>query len=362
MSRQHAFKDINALRDKAYYLRHDFVEDMDKHLLNFESHATAHNLNVLWAPDESQLVHNILEVLPNKKYNKVCMDLEHVPASLESASQVNVVSLQNIENHYDEADTLILDADYAVAENGAVVFLDKKTSPLFNTFQNFIVIVNIDRMVVRQSDLAVLIDLKNENESPSDTKIVQYPFKKIVKDPMPMTGSLGYSQEDVKVHVIVYENGITNYMQDPFLRQAVYCIHCGKCAEVCPVSQLNKEISPIDIIKNNCLEDFSRTQSIFKQTTLCGNCQDVCPVKIPITDMLIYEMQMVNEKKDASNNRLLYNIFSKRSKMNNYNKPFMRFFLNKFLFGKNKMLYNYFSHNNSTFYNVTRISLDNPDE
>lgn len=355
-------RDLNALRAKAYYLRLDYVEDMDKHLLNFESRATSHNLNVVWALDENQLVQSIIDLLPSKKYNKICVDLEHIPSSLDSAPQVNIVSLQNIENHYDEAETIVINADFGVVENGALVFFDKKSSNLFNCFKNFIIVVNLDDFVVRQSDIRVLMDLKNDQATATDTKIIQFPFKKIEKDPMSATGSLGYTEEEVKINVILYENGITDYMLDPFLRQSLYCIHCGKCSAVCPVSQINKDITPIDIVKNNCLDIFNRTQSIFRQTTLCGNCQEVCPINIPLTDMLIYEMQLVNENKDASNNKLLYNILSKRTKMNNYNKPFMRFFLTKFLFGKNKMQYNYFSNNKSTFFNITRISPDNPDE
>lgn len=347
--------DINALQEKAYYLRHSYVEDMDTHLLNFETKATSHNLNVYWAIDEEHLGRTILEILPSKKYNKVCVDLPELPGFIERAEPINLVSIENVQNHYDEADTLIVDADFAVTENGSVVLVDKKSKDIFNTFRNLIVIVPIDQFIVRQKDIAVFIDLKY-NTYPSDIKIVQYPFKKIVKDPISSSDSKGYVEDDVRVNVILYENSVTDYMMDPFLRKSLYCIKCGKCAEVCPVTQLNNNLSPIDIVKNNCLEANNRLQNVFKQTTLCGNCQKVCPVKIPLTEMLIYEMQLVNENKDASNNKLLHDIFIKRSKMNKYNSPFFRFFLMKFLYGKNRQLYNYFSGIKNTFFNITQNS------
>ena len=347
------FQDYNALKFKAYYLRHSYVEDMDKHLLNFENRATAHNVGVYWAQNEDHLVNSILQLLPSKQYNKVCIDYSNIPVSLHNAAQINVVSLENVVNQYDEVDTLIVDADFAIAENGALVFMNRPSSNIFNSIRNLIVVVPIDQFLVKQKDLSVFIDLKCDHGNyPNDIKIINSPFKKITKDPFPSSESVGYSDDIVNVNVILYENSVTDYMSDPFLRQSLYCIKCGKCAAVCPVSQLNKDITPIDIVKMNCLDSYNRNQSIFKQTTLCGNCQKVCPVKIPLKEMLIYEMQLVNEKRDTSNNKLLHGIFMKRNKMNKYNTPFLRFFFMKFLYGKNRLLYNYFSSVKGDFFNI----------
>lgn len=360
MSENIGFQDYNALRDKAYYLRHNYVEDMDKHLLNFETRASAHNLGVFWALNENQLANTILDLLPSKQYNKVCIDHPSLSSVLANIPQINEVPIDNLLMGHDEVDTLIVDADFAIAESGSLVFLDKKSSNLFNTFRNLIVIANIDQFLVKQTDLSVFIDLKyGASNYPKDIKFVHFPFQKILKDPFPSTESSGFTEELVRISVVLYENSISDYMSDPFLRQSVYCIKCGKCASVCPVTQLNKDISPIDIVKMNCLESQKKTQSIFKQTTLCGNCQKVCPVKIPLKEMLIYEMQLVNETRDTSNNKLLHGIFMKRNKMNKYNSPFFRFFLMRFLFGKNKLLYNYYSNTKNTFFNITRKSQEN---
>lgn len=360
MSENIGFQDYNTLRDKGYYLRHSYVEDMDKHLLNFETRASAHNLGVFWALNENQLANAILDLLPSKQYNKVCIDHPTLSSVLANVPQVNEVSIDDVLTQNNEVDTLIVEADFAIAENGSLVFLDKQSNNLFNTVRNLIVIANIDQFLVKQTDLPVFIDLKyGQLNYPKDIKFVHYPFRKIVKDPFPSTGSSGYTEEEVRISVVLYENSITEYMSDPFLRQSVYCIHCGKCASVCPVSQLNKEISPIEIVKMSCLDSYKKTQAIFKQTTLCGNCQKICPVKIPLKEMLIYEMQLVNETRDTSNNKLLHGIFMKRNKMNKYNSPFFRFFLMKFLFGKNKLLYNYYSNTKNTFFNITRKSQEN---
>ncbi len=350
-----------AFHDKAYYLRHSYVEDMDTHLLNFEARATSHNLNVQWAADEERLSKSILELLPNKKYNKVCSDYAALPAAVHNAPQVNMVTLENVADHYDEADTLVVEATYAIAENGALLLVNKRSNPLLNSFRNLIVVAPIDQFLVRQKDISFFLDLKY-GDFPLDVKIIWEPFKRIEKDPMPSSGSSGYSGEEVRVSVILYENSVTDYMVDPYLRKSLYCIQCGKCKEVCPLSQLNHNLSPIDIVKNNCMYTHNRTQGIFKQTTLCGNCQKVCPVRIPLTEMLIYEMQLVNENKDTSNNRLVHDIFLKRSKMNKHNSPFFRFFLIRFLYGKNKLLYNYFSRIKNTFFNLTQKSTEIRDE
>jgi len=121
-------------------------------------------------------------------------------------------------------------------------------------------------------------------------------------------------------------------------------------------------MSPIELIKTNCVEIPSKRSAIFQQTTLCGNCQDVCPMNIPMTDMLIYEMNLVNGMNNYSRNKQLNTILSKRSKLNQFNKPLFRYVFVKRFFGKSKMLYNYFKNQNNIFYNIVRNNPEQSDE
>ena len=348
------------MRDRAFSLRYSFIESLETHLLALESNLIDHKVNVRWAQDETALCDSIVELLPGKQYNSACFDVANVPELLSTYENViNPVSVEAVVNHDQETETLIVESDFAIAENGSLVFVNRKSSDCFNLVRNVIVIVNIDQIIVSQSDLSLFLRLKSGNASsdfPSDVKILNKPYKKIVSDLFLSSQSVGYTEEDVTISVILYDNNITDILQDASLRQSLYCIHCGRCATVCPVMKVNNGISPIDLVKKNCFDQFNRTQSIFQQTSLCGNCQEVCPINIPLVDLLIYEMNLVSENTSYNKTKSFFSILSKRSKINKKNSPFWRYFFLKRFYSKNKMLLNYLLNQKEQFYNITRES------
>ncbi len=346
------------LRDRAHYLRFSAIESLETHLLALETNLIDHKVNVRWAQDEESLCNSIIELLPRKQYNSVCFDMPVVPESLlhKNDNVLNIKSVEAVSNHDNEVETLIVNADFAIAENGSLVFLNRPSKDCFNLVNNLIVVVNIEQIIVSQNDLSLFLKLKSKKDEtfPSDVKIISGSYKKILPDEFISSESVGFTEEPVNVSVILYENNISGILVDASLRQSLYCIHCGRCVEVCPVAKLSSNVSPIDIVKRNCFDQYNRTQSIFQQTTLCGNCQEVCPVGVPLTDLLIYEMNLVNGNVNCAKSKKLFSIMSKRGKLNKFNSRFMRWFFVKRFFGKNKMLSDYLDGQKSTFYNITR--------
>lgn len=352
------------LRERANYIRYNFFEEIEQNLLRIENRFADNGIEVLWAPDTNSLSTHILENMPKKSYNKVCFDIPEIPNELKNTGPlIHECDIDKVSNHEQEAETLVVNADFAIAEDGSLVFVDSKSKNIFNIFSNIIVIVNIDQILANKSDLSLILKLKSKKISnfPSDVKILSKPFHKIIADSFILSDSIGFTEDKVDVKVILYENGISDILQDVSLRESLYCIHCGRCLDVCPVAKASHNISPIQIVKNNCFDQYNKTLSIFSQTSLCGMCQEVCPVNIPIKELLIYEMNMVNSNHKNFINKKIHTIFEKRSKLNKMNSPFFRFFLVKSLFGNNKSLYTYFKNNKSVFYNI-EISENSDDD
>ena len=84
---------------------------------------------------------------------------------------------------------------------------------------------------------------------------------------------------------------------------------------------------------------------------LCGNCDQVCPVQIPISSLILKEIELA--RKVHPNRNSVASVFEKRKKLNKMNGAFRRHFFTKKLFGKNKMLYSYFKQQKDAFYNYT---------
>ena len=99
------------------------------------------------------------------------------------------------------------------------------------------------------------------------------------------------------MHVILIDNGRTAVLSDELGRQALRCIRCSACMNVCPVYEragghaygstypgpigaiLSPQLSGIEAAENNSLPYAS---------SLCGACYEVCPVKINFPEVLVH--------------------------------------------------------------------------
>lgn len=348
--------DYKALRDRAYNWRYNLFENLETHLLGLESNLVNHEVTVRWAQDENNLCDEIVNLLPNQMYNTVCFDMDHVPEELLNRGNVlSVCELERVANHEQDVETLVVSADFAISGTGELVFVNRKSKDCFNKISNLIVVVNIDRIIASQEELSLFLYLRNyvkNNASTDDLRFISKPFDKIIADMFQSSNSQGYTKEKVTVKTIFYENNITAILQNNRLRDALFCINCGKCIEVCPVAKTSGGVSPIELVKNSCTDLSSRSQNVFQKTTLCGNCKESCPVGINFTDLLIHVMHLINDKTNYGKNKRLFSALFKRSKMNKYNSTLFRyFFVNRF-YGKNKTLANYFSSIKGPFFNI----------
>jgi L-lactate dehydrogenase complex protein LldF len=209
-------------------------------------------------------------------------------------------------------------------------------------------------LVLKQEDIDLLLFLKYGHKMAEDIKIISSKLQILVPDSFSSSMQQANIQ-DVPIYILLYDNGITDLLKDKELRQIFYCIDCKKCKNCCPVYQITQTFSPREVVINFSKPDQIKSKTIFEHTILCGNCDKVCPVNIPIKELIIKEMIESNSyKKFDDKNSSLFKILSKRTKMNKVSSGLRRYlFLQKF-FGKNKMLYNYFSNQKEPFFNISQ--------
>lgn len=359
-------RDFEAIRKKAYALRHNYFDDMEKHLLNLEVALQRNGLNVLWIKDKNSLTESINSLIGSHNARRISFDTK-IPLEPLFQSRAEIIALENEENSSDDLDLLVVDADMAVCETGSLVFLDRKSQCCFNKAKNMAVIVNIDQCIAFQQDLTFFLALKyasRERKMPMDVKILQQQPNYVLPSDFSYLSDQMFTQELMNVHVLLYMNDIEDIMSSEILKESLYCIECGRCLEVCPVAASHDNLSPIELVKMNSLDRYNKVQHLFSHTTLCGACEDVCPVKIPLIRLMLSEMQVSNMVVKPSRTKMLYSLFSKRSKLNKMNNSFFKFFFIKRFFGRNKNLNRYFSNQNCDFFNITYEPPyeDNPNE
>ena len=96
-------------------------------------------------------------------------------------------------------------------------------------------------------------------------------------------------------HLVLLDNGRTRVLADEVGRQALHCIRCSACLNVCPVYSRTGGHAygsvypgPIGAILTPQLRGLDQTPTLPWASTLCGACYDVCPVKIDIPAVLVH--------------------------------------------------------------------------
>jgi L-lactate dehydrogenase complex protein LldF len=97
-----------------------------------------------------------------------------------------------------------------------------------------------------------------------------------------------------QLHVVVLDNGRSAVRTSEFA-DALDCIRCGACLNVCPVyRQIGGHAygavysGPIGAVLTPLLRpDDGDARELSEASSLCGACWDVCPVRIPLHDLLL---------------------------------------------------------------------------
>ncbi len=94
---------------------------------------------------------------------------------------------------------------------------------------------------------------------------------------------------------MLLDNGRTAALADPAGREALHCIRCSACLNVCPVYERTGGHAygsvypgPIGAVLSPQLTGVEENASLPYASSLCGACYDVCPVKINIPELLVH--------------------------------------------------------------------------
>lgn len=346
---------FSLLRQRANFIRRIYIEEMERHLLAFEKKANDNQINVRWVNDDFELSECLLSICNRNSYRTVCFDLDEIPEFFNnSTQQIRKIPLHDFVNKYENSDLLVTKADFAVVETGDIVFINREINNSLNQVSNLAILLDINKLIVREQDLEPILYLqsyyKNHTFLPNDVKIIQTPFAKICEDEVFGSETPNYRTEQVKIYLLLYDNGVSSILESSSFRESLYCIDCGRCKEVCPVFKVTGQYSPVDLItlKNKNRGEIAKI--ITKNTTFCANCDVVCPVNIPFTEIMIKQLEQTKIKGNFK--KVFANTFSKRNRMNKLNNKVQRyFFLNRY-FKKNKELYDYYRSQQEDFFNI----------
>jgi L-lactate dehydrogenase complex protein LldF len=120
------------------------------------------------------------------------------------------------------------------------------------------------------------------------------------------------------LHVVIMDNGRSAILRSAN-REALYCLRCGACLNVCPIYQNIGGHAygwvypgPIGAVLTPMFIGLDTAQHLPRASTLCGACREACPVKINIPHMLLnLRHQLVQRDQTSWVERTLFAIWAR---------------------------------------------------
>ena len=202
------------------------------------------------------------------------------PADLAEASRLY------LRERFLEAKVGVSGANFGIAETGTLVVVESEgNGRMCTTLPPVLVtILGIEKLLPRFADLEVFLQLLPR----SSTGERMNPYTSLWTGVTPRDGP----QE---LHVVLLDNGRTNALADEVGRDALHCIRCSACLNVCPVYSRTGGHAygsvypgPIGAIVTPQLQGIEQAGSLPFASSLCGACYEVCPVKIDIPRILLH--------------------------------------------------------------------------
>jgi L-lactate dehydrogenase complex protein LldF len=211
------------------------------------------------------------------------------PADLAEASRLH------LRERFLDARVGVSGANFGIAETGTICVVESEgNGRMCTTLPPVLVsILGIEKLLPTFADLEVFLQLLPR----SSTGERMNPYTSL------WTGvSDGDGPEEV--HVVLLDNGRTRVLADDVGRQALHCIRCSACLNVCPVYSRTGGHAygsvypgPIGAILTPQLEGIDKHASLPFASSLCGACYEVCPVKIDIPRVLLHLREKAVEAK-----------------------------------------------------------------
>jgi L-lactate dehydrogenase complex protein LldF len=208
------------------------------------------------------------------------------PDLTDDPRQLTMAARAHLRRKFLSAGVAVSGANFAVAETGTLaVFESEGNGRMCLTLPDtLITVMGIEKLVPTWRDLEVFLQLLPR----SSTGERMNPYTSMWTGVHPGDGPQN-------VHLVLLDNGRTATLADETGRQALHCIRCSACLNVCPVYERTGGHAygsvypgPIGAVLSPQLTGVEDNPSLPYASSLCGACYDACPVMIDIPTVLVH--------------------------------------------------------------------------
>jgi L-lactate dehydrogenase complex protein LldF len=345
-ARETAYGDFSAARSAATNTKWQALASLDRHLIEFSDRLEARGTKVHWAETGQQARTIILGILAARRAKLVVKSkamtaeeigladalsengLEVVESDLgefivqlrkeppyhivfpamhltggevgelfhdelsadrtDDPEALTMIARRVLRRKYVAADAGITGANFAVAETGMISITENEGNARLGAAlpSCMITLVGIEKVLPKLEDLALFLPLL----ATAGAAQLLTGYNTLYGGPRAPDESDGPEE----YHVVLLDNGRSELLADPELRDALRCIRCGACLNVCPVFRNvgghtygTTYPGPIGAVLTPSLRKPEGFEHLPEASSLCGKCSETCPVGIDLHHHLL---------------------------------------------------------------------------
>jgi L-lactate dehydrogenase complex protein LldF len=365
-----AYRDYPAAREAAANVKWDALLRLDEHLEEFARHLEARGTRVHWASTAARARETILEILRDRHVRSVvkskAMTAEEIGLSeelekagmevvesdlgefivqlrreppyhivfpamhltrseigalfarelhsetTESPEELTMIARRVLRRKYLEADAGITGANFAIAETGMISITENEGNARLGAAlpRTMITLVGIEKILPRLEDLALFLPLLANAGTGQGVTC----YNTLYSGPR----QPGEPDGPDEYHVVLLDNGRTRLLADPEKRDALRCIRCGACLNVCPVFRTvgghaygTTYSGPIGSVITPVLRGLGEWKHLSAASSLCGACTETCPVGIDLHHHLLRNRRDAIQAAEDGVERKAYRAFAR---------------------------------------------------
>ncbi len=170
----------------------------------------------------------------------------------------------------------------AVADSGAIgLVTNEGNARLVTTLpETHIALIGIEKIVPSLAEALDIISILPKNAT--GQKITSY--VSLIRGP----------SEGHELHIVLLDNGRRQLAADPRFREAMKCVKCGACANVCPVYEIvgghvfgHIYVGGIGLVLTPFFHGTENARDILGLCIGCRRCNEVCAAKIDIEGLIL---------------------------------------------------------------------------
>jgi L-lactate dehydrogenase complex protein LldF len=341
------FQSWEAARQRAYEIKWEAVNHLDKYLLEFEARLTERGGHLFWAENSEQARQYITDLATRKGVRTVVKSKSMVTEEIHLTSTLEEKGIQVFETDLGEfivqlrkeppyhimtpamhlnrtdiaelfreklgdvetddpqelvaaarralrkaffsAEMGISGANFLVADSGMIALTTNEGNGRLGTSlpRIHVAVAGIEKVIPRTEDLALLWPT-----------IAGAAVGQSIACYNTLLGGPRWPNEadgPEEFHVVLLDNGRSDLLANAEQRDVLHCIRCGACLNACPVfrtvgghTYATTYPGPIGSVLTPNLRGGDQFQHLPFASSLCGACTDVCPVKIDLHHHLLH--------------------------------------------------------------------------